>query len=164
MGDSLVICGAGPIGLVTLLAANAAGAAPIAITDIDENRLKMAKSLVPRVRTVRVQPQKDAKAVAADVKEALGRETVLAIECTGVESSIHTAIYVGARLRLVSYLKLTFFRSPPSLVARSTSSAYRAKTSRSGHSCTPRLERSIFASNSDTEKRTQRPLHWSRKA
>lgn len=55
LGDSLVICGAGPIGLVSLLAAHAAGAAPIVITDLDEARLEMARRLVPRVRTVRVE-------------------------------------------------------------------------------------------------------------
>ena len=94
LGDPLVICGAGPIGIVTLLAANAAGAAPIAITDLDENRLKMAKSLVPRVRTVQVQRDQDAHAVASNVKKALGQEAKLVFECTGVESSIHAAIYV----------------------------------------------------------------------
>jgi L-iditol 2-dehydrogenase len=95
LGDPLVICGAGPIGIVTLLAANAAGAAPIAITDLDENRLKMAKSLIPRVRTVQVQKELDAHAVASSIKQALGEEAKLVIECTGVESSIHSAIYVS---------------------------------------------------------------------
>ena len=94
MGDSLVICGAGPIGIVTLLAANAAGAAPIVITDLDENRLKVAKSLIPRVRTVQVKTDQDAQAVAATIKQALGQEAKLVMECTGVESSIHTGIYV----------------------------------------------------------------------
>jgi L-iditol 2-dehydrogenase len=94
LGDPLVICGAGPIGIVTLLAANAAGAAPIAITDLDENRLKVAKSLVPRVRIVQVQKDQGAHGVASSVKHALGQEAKLVIECTGVESSIHTAIYV----------------------------------------------------------------------
>ncbi|KAF5722462.1 l-arabinitol 4-dehydrogenase [Fusarium mundagurra] len=60
LGTPLVICGAGPIGLVTLLAAHAAGAAPIVITDSDENRLAKAKSLVPRVRTVLVERGVDA--------------------------------------------------------------------------------------------------------
>ena len=95
MGDSLVICGAGPIGIVTLLAANAAGAAPIVITDLDENRLKVAKSLIPRVRTVQVRRDQDAHAVATSIKEALGQEAKLVIECTGIESSIHAGIYVS---------------------------------------------------------------------
>jgi len=95
LGDPLVICGAGPIGMVSLLAAHAAGAAPLVITDIDENRLDMAKRLVPRVRTVKVAAGVGPEGVAEDIKKALGREAGLVLECTGVESSIHSAIYVS---------------------------------------------------------------------
>lgn len=102
LGDPLVICGAGPIGLVSLLAAHAAGAAPLVITDLDENRLEMAKRLVPRVRTVKVASGVGPEGVAEDIKKALGQEAGLVLECTGVESSIHSAIYVrrsaGGRL------------------------------------------------------------------
>jgi L-iditol 2-dehydrogenase len=92
-----VICGAGPIGMVSLLAAHAAGAAPLVITDLDENRLEMAKRLVPRVRTVKVASGVGAEGVAEEIKKALGQEAGLVIECTGVESSIHSAIYVSRR-------------------------------------------------------------------
>ena len=102
LGDPLVICGAGPIGIVTLLAANAAGAAPVVITDLDENRLKVAESLVPRVRTVQVQRDQDAHGVASSIKQALGQEAKLVMECTGVESSIHTAIYVRVAHHLLT--------------------------------------------------------------
>lgn len=95
LGDPLVICGAGPIGMVSLLAAHAAGAAPIVITDLDENRLAMAKSLVSRVRTVQIMRGENPKESAERIKEALGREAKLVLECTGAESSIHTGIYVG---------------------------------------------------------------------
>ena len=54
LGDAAVICGAGPIGIVTLLATNAAGANPIIITDLDENRLETARKLVPRTQTVKI--------------------------------------------------------------------------------------------------------------
>nr|POF17566.1 l-arabinitol 4-dehydrogenase [Quercus suber] len=94
LGDPLVICGAGPIGMVSLLAAHAAGAAPITITDLDENRLRMAKLIVPRVRTVKVERSEDPKETARRVKDALGEEAKLVIECTGVESSIHTGVYI----------------------------------------------------------------------
>jgi len=94
LGTPLVICGAGPIGLVTLLAAHASGAAPIVITDLDENRLTKAKELVPRVRTIQVERSDDAKHVGAKIVKALGSEARLVLECTGVESSIHSAIYV----------------------------------------------------------------------
>lgn len=81
--------------MVSLLAAHAAGAAPIVITDLDENRLAMAKSLVSRVRTVRITRDENPKESAERIKEALGREAKLVLECTGAESSIHTGIYVG---------------------------------------------------------------------
>lgn len=106
MGDPLVICGAGPIGMVSLLAAHAAGAAPIAITDIDENRLRMAKELVPRARTVLVPKGVEAKEVGEKIKAALGQEAKLSIECTGVEQSIHSAIYVSRPFSSVFQLKL----------------------------------------------------------
>ncbi|KXL49629.1 MAG: hypothetical protein FE78DRAFT_76108 [Acidomyces sp. 'richmondensis'] len=95
LGDALVICGAGPIGLVSLLAACAAGAAPIVITDIDDFRLEKAKNLVPRVRTVHVEPGSGPKANAARIKQALGKEAKIVMECTGVESSINTGIYAA---------------------------------------------------------------------
>lgn len=95
LGDPVVICGAGPIGLVSLLAAHAAGAAPIVITDLDEGRLAVAKKLVPRVRTVAVQRGQEPKALAERIVEALEGEAKLVIECTGVESSITAGIYVS---------------------------------------------------------------------
>lgn len=94
LADPLVICGAGPIGLVTLLAANAAGAEPIVITDLDEGRLAKAKEIVPRVRPVKVTREDTPKALAGRIVETLGQEAKLVIECTGVESSIHAGIYV----------------------------------------------------------------------
>lgn len=95
LGDPLVICGAGPIGLVSLLAAHAAGAAPIVITDMDSSRLERAKQLVPRVRTVEVQRGQDAKELGTHIIEKLGGKAKLVLECTGVESSIHAGIYVS---------------------------------------------------------------------
>ena len=95
LGDPLVICGAGPIGLVTLLAAHAAGAQPIVITDLDEHRLAMARDLVPRVRTVQVAREDTPEVLGSKIVSALGEEAKLVLECTGVESSIHAGIYVS---------------------------------------------------------------------
>lgn len=102
LGDPLTICGAGPIGMVSLLAAHAAGAAPIVITDLDENRLAMAKKLVPRVRTLQIRREQDAEAVADEIKGLLGQESKLVLECIGVESSIHSGIYVCIAKEIVS--------------------------------------------------------------
>jgi L-iditol 2-dehydrogenase len=93
LGDPLLICGAGPIGLVTLLAAHAAGATPIVITDLVESRLKFAETLVPGVKTVSIDRSLNAKQQAQKIVEKFGFQPTLALECTGVESSVHTAIY-----------------------------------------------------------------------
>jgi len=93
LGDPVLICGAGPIGLITLLCCKAAGACPIVITDIDEGRLAFAKNLVPDVITFkvgRVSAEDGAKAI---VEAFGGIEPEIALECTGVESSVSTAIW-----------------------------------------------------------------------
>lgn len=94
LGDPILICGAGPIGLVTLLSAHAAGANPIVITDLDDSRLQCAQKLVPRVRTVTVDPKLAPADTAKEIREALKTEAKLVFECTGVESSVQTGIYV----------------------------------------------------------------------
>lgn len=96
LGDSVLVCGAGPIGLVTLACVKAAGAEPIIITDIDEGRLAFAKEFCPSVRTLKVEfsdtPEQFAEKV---VKLADGVEPAVAMECTGVESSISGAIHAA---------------------------------------------------------------------
>lgn len=95
LGDPLLICGAGPIGLVSLLSAHAAGATPIILTDLSAPRLEFAKKLVPSVRTLVVERSWTAKETAEKVRLLAGGEKVnCAIECTGVESSVQTAIFV----------------------------------------------------------------------
>ncbi|KAJ5491049.1 L-arabinitol 4-dehydrogenase [Penicillium diatomitis] len=102
LGDATLITGAGPIGLISLLSARAAGACPIVITDIDEGRLAFAKSLVPEVRTYKVQIGLSAEESAAGIINALndgqgsGPDALrprLCLECTGVESSVNSAIW-----------------------------------------------------------------------
>ncbi|KAG6813881.1 hypothetical protein H0H92_006288 [Tricholoma furcatifolium] len=93
LGDPVLICGAGPIGLVSLLSARAAGAEPIIITDLFQSRLDFAKTLVPGVRTVLIQRGSSPKEQAQQIKAIAGVPLAVALECTGVESSIHTAAH-----------------------------------------------------------------------
>lgn len=93
LGDPVLICGAGPIGLVTLMCCAASGACPIVITDIDPGRLAVAKDILPRVLTHQVgnaTPESEAAAIVAVLG---GTEPAVAMECTGVESSIASAIW-----------------------------------------------------------------------
>ena len=94
LGDPILICGAGPIGLITLLCAAAAGAEPIVVTDIDEGRLAFAKDLIPRVRTYKVsRGVSDEECASQIVDLASGIQPAIALECTGVESSVNAAIH-----------------------------------------------------------------------
>jgi L-iditol 2-dehydrogenase len=105
LGDAALICGAGPIGLATLICARAAGAYPLVITDLDAGRLAFAESLIssassssssgepPRARTLLVARDEAREALAARIVDAMGgTEPDVALECTGAESSIGAAI------------------------------------------------------------------------
>jgi L-iditol 2-dehydrogenase len=93
LGDAVLICGAGPIGLITLLCCAAAGACPLVITDISESRLAKAKEICPRVITHKVEKGSPEEAAKAIVESFGGVEPAVTMECTGVESSIASAIW-----------------------------------------------------------------------
>lgn len=144
LGDPLLICGAGPIGIVSLLAADAAGANPVVITDTIEARLEYAKKILPRVQTVRIMLDKSAKENADIVKEVLGQEAKIVLECTGQESSISTAIYVSIEV-FPGLVSGTDFQIPSSLPCsvELCSLLDAARFSKLSPSCTCRLEKSI---------------------
>ncbi|KAI9714587.1 MAG: N-terminal acetyltransferase A complex catalytic subunit ard1 [Candelaria pacifica] len=118
LGDPILICGAGPIGLIVLLCCRAAGAEPIVITDIDEGRLKFARELVPSVRTHKVQMGVSNEDFAKAILEVGdGVEPAIALECTGVESSIAGAVFAvkfGGKVFVIgvgkSEMKMPFMR------------------------------------------------------
>lgn len=93
LGDPVLVCGAGPIGLITMLCCAAAGACPLVITDIAESRLAFAKELCPRVVTHKVEKASAEDSATAIVKSFGGIEPAVTMECTGVESSIASAIW-----------------------------------------------------------------------
>jgi L-iditol 2-dehydrogenase len=93
LGDPVLICGAGPIGLVTLACARAAGATPIIITDLDAGRLRFARDFCPSARTHQVELSHTPEDFAAAVLRLSGGvEPAVAMECTGAEASIAGAI------------------------------------------------------------------------
>lgn len=94
LGDPVLICGAGPIGLITLLCVAAAGAHPIVVTDVIDSRLELAKSLVPRIQTYKVSRDKTPEQVGGEIKESIGgQEIAVTMECTGFDSSVAGAVW-----------------------------------------------------------------------
>ncbi|NP_001187873.1 sorbitol dehydrogenase [Ictalurus punctatus] len=92
LGSSVFICGAGPIGLVTLLVAKFMGASQVLISDLSADRLAKAKELGADF-VLPVKREDVPKDMAKRVDGMLGGMPHITIECTGVESSIQTAIY-----------------------------------------------------------------------
>lgn len=92
LGSTILICGAGPIGLVCLLVAKAMGASKVVITDLSAERLKMAMELGADFQLT-VKRGDGPQQLAKSVEDMLGAQPHITIECTGAESSIQTAIY-----------------------------------------------------------------------
>jgi L-iditol 2-dehydrogenase len=119
IGDPVLICGAGPIGLITLQVCRAAGAWPLVITDINEARLKFAAEYVPGVRSVLVRRDESPEQCSERVNELVGDgvEVAIALECTGTESSLATAVWsvkFGGKVFVIGvgkdYLQIPFMR------------------------------------------------------
>jgi len=90
IGAKVFITGAGPIGLVSMLAAKAMGADTVIMTDISQSRLDFAKKIGA---THVVLAESDSQATAKRVVETLGSMPNISIECSGAESSIQATFY-----------------------------------------------------------------------
>lgn len=107
LGMPVLITGAGPIGVVQLLCAEASGCSPIVITDLSKERLDFAKQLVPDVVPLQIDPKRTPIDTAQDIIAAFTQAAqgvggtgnngevmpAVTMECTGVESSIAVASY-----------------------------------------------------------------------
>ncbi|QQZ08663.1 2,3-butanediol dehydrogenase [Heyndrickxia vini] len=86
-GDSVAIFGAGPIGLLTLLSAKAAGATKIIVVDLSEERLEKAKEL--GATTI-------INGMRSDIVETIHQLTnggvSVAYECAGVQPTMTNAV------------------------------------------------------------------------
>lgn len=91
LGSSVLILGAGPIGLVTLLTAKSMGASNIAITDIVAERLAVAKSLGAN-HTFLIEKERSEKENIRLVHEMMGEMPDKTIDCSGAESTSRMAI------------------------------------------------------------------------
>lgn len=100
-GSKIVILGAGPIGINTCLAAKALGAEWIAIADINEERLQMAKKHAPVDRIINTDKLSSNKA-AQKIIESIGFEPEIVLDAAGFPASIDTALRLCAQHGTIS--------------------------------------------------------------
>ncbi|WP_234946444.1 2,3-butanediol dehydrogenase [Aequorivita viscosa] len=87
MGDTILIAGAGPIGLLTVQVAVASGASQIFVSDLSENRLKKAKE-VGATHTFDAR----SKDIPQKIKEMTGNGVDVFIDAAGAQASFDTGI------------------------------------------------------------------------
>ena len=91
VGKTVLITGAGPIGLFNAMVAKALGADRILVTDINETRLQLAES-VGATHTILITKDSMEEDVVKEVKEKLGQQPDITIECSGAPSSTRLAL------------------------------------------------------------------------
>lgn len=89
-GSSVLVTGAGPIGQLQVLAARAAGASTIFLSDTNDNRLAMARQVLPDVITLNPKSDKVVEAVRDQTEGNVGVD--VALECVGAEAALATCI------------------------------------------------------------------------
>jgi len=92
-GAVVLILGAGPIGLVSLLSAKAMGATKVIITDIVDCRLKIAKKLGANY-TLKIEKNMTEEDIISTIRELLGEDPNITLDCTGVEQCVRVAVQV----------------------------------------------------------------------
>lgn len=103
LGNVVLVCGAGAVGLLSMLTAKAFGASHVIITDISESRLKFAKD-IGASETILITRDSKPSDTAQQVRQFVERVRPsgaaagvsngvdVVLECSGAESSIHLAI------------------------------------------------------------------------
>ncbi|MFN0114041.1 MAG: 2,3-butanediol dehydrogenase [Paracoccaceae bacterium] len=86
-GSTVLVSGAGPIGALTVLAAKAAGAALVIVSEPNPNRRKIVSEIAPYAVTVDPLTE-DLQEVVRDLTEE-GVGVDVALECVGLEASLN---------------------------------------------------------------------------
>ncbi|EPS64701.1 hypothetical protein M569_10079, partial [Genlisea aurea] len=89
---NVLVVGAGPIGLVTMLSARAFGAPRIVVVDVDDHRLSVAKG-VGADATVRVSSKReDLAEEIEEVKKAMGGGIHRSFDCAGLSKTMRMGL------------------------------------------------------------------------
>ncbi|XP_052865072.1 sorbitol dehydrogenase-like [Anopheles cruzii] len=91
LGNTVLVLGAGPIGLVTLMVAKAMGAARTCVIDLMESKLEVAKTLGADA-TLAVSGHESEEDIVKRIHLLLGGAPDISIECTGAEACVRLGI------------------------------------------------------------------------
>lgn len=89
-GNSVLVTGAGPIGILTLLAARAFGATRLFVSDLNDTRLQLAQRIVPGVITLNPRRDNIGEAIRAETEGGVGCD--VALECVGNEKALQSCL------------------------------------------------------------------------
>lgn len=89
-GDSVLVTGAGPIGLLTLLAARAAGAVQLFVSDPNTTRLAIARQILPDVITINPREASVGDTIRAATEGNVGCD--VALECVGNTLALQSCV------------------------------------------------------------------------
>ena len=101
-GESVVVIGPGPIGLLAVAVAKALGASPVILTGTRNKRLAIGKELGAD-RVVNINDE-DAIEIVKQLTDGIGADYV--VECAGTEATINQAIHMtnrGGRICLAAF-------------------------------------------------------------
>ena len=98
-GSSVLVSGAGPIGALVLLAAKAAGASKLFVSETNPHRLARMKEIVPDVIAINPKTDDLVSIVRANTEEGVGVDT--ALECVGAEASLNACVEAVRRRHTV---------------------------------------------------------------
>lgn len=93
-GQTVVVFGAGPVGLLCCAVAKAFGASKIIVTDIQEGRLNFAKEYAATAMYKPIKASPMDNAIRMKEENGLGAGADVAIDASGAEPSVHTGIHV----------------------------------------------------------------------
>jgi D-xylulose reductase len=93
-GDSVIVFGAGPVGLLCCAVARTFGASKVIAVDIQKHRLEFAREFAATAtyESQRVSPEENARNLISENKLASGADVVL--DASGAEPSVQAGIHV----------------------------------------------------------------------
>jgi (R,R)-butanediol dehydrogenase/meso-butanediol dehydrogenase/diacetyl reductase len=82
----VLVTGAGPIGILVAMAARAAGASRIFLSDLNDTRLSLARDALGDIRTINPKTERVGDVIRAETEGGVGCD--VAIECVGNEHAL----------------------------------------------------------------------------